>query len=150
MTDTKKVFTKDSLFRQVILFFGVGVINTAIDFFILNVLTYSTQIHQGIWFSVFKAISFSAATANSYIMNSRFTFSVEKERAVKDVPAFLLASMVGLLLNVSVASVIVHYCNALLPEMSGQLVINIGGLAGTATSLVWNFVSYKYLVFKKK
>ena len=134
-----------------------GFLSTAIDFGILNFLILVSGSAAGIVFSVFKTISFIVANINSYLWNKFWTFkkprdateskSEEDAAAAKEYVKFLLVSLIGLLINVGVASLVV---NVVGPQFGiGQTGwANIGAVAGSASALIWNFVGYKLIVFK--
>src|SRR5882724_12844167 len=66
---------KSKHLSQVLKFIVVGILNTAIDLAVLNflILVFHTG-KTGLTYSIFKAISFLAALANSYLMNRSWTF----------------------------------------------------------------------------
>ena len=127
-------------------FLLVGVLNTFIDLGILNLLIFVSGIAIGTWFSVFKGIAFAVAVLNSYFWNKHWTFGKRTSRR-KELVQFLLVSIVGFVINVSVASFIVNVIQA--PEtISANVWANIGAVSATAVAMVWNFLGYKLLVFK--
>lgn len=136
------------VFEQFGKFAAVGTLNTLIDLGILNLLILIFNVSSGISFSVFKAISFFFATTNSYFWNKFWTFESGTKTSVKEYGHFFLFTLVGTLINVSVASLIV---NAIpIPQgISPKLWANIGALAAVFVSFLWNFLSYKLVVFKK-
>lgn len=128
----------------------VGVINTSVDFGVLNLLIFATGHSSGIYYSIFKGLSFTAAVINSYFWNRFWTF---KDRKEKDPAAqfgkFILISVVGFGINVGVASLIV---NVLGPQfgISPKIWANVGALLAIAVSWVWNFSGYKFWAFRKE
>ena len=101
-----------------------------------------------------KAISFCVAVTVSYFLNKRWTFgdtSVAKQR--KKLAQFFGISIMGALINVSVATAVVTYVRAAVSPLetahllTNQLWVNIGALCGTGGGLLWNFLGYKYVVF---
>ncbi|MFA6973421.1 MAG: GtrA family protein [Parcubacteria group bacterium] len=149
-----------SLLKKLIEQFGkfilVGIMNTLVDLFVLNVLMAVTGVVIGVGYSVEKAISFLVAVTFSYFINKHWTFQDKsKEDEGKKMSQFFMVSFVGMLINVTVATVVVTYLqtpinNILdLPFLTPQLWGTIGALGGTAIGLFWNFVGYKFWVFKK-
>lgn len=55
-------------------FFLVGTLNTFIDLGVLNILILITATAAGLFYSIFKTISFVGATINSYFWNKFWTF----------------------------------------------------------------------------
>jgi len=139
---------KTNLVIQIIKFAVVGGVNTVVDLVVLNVLMFATGIASGIFYSVFKGVSFLVAVTNSYLMNKRWTFGSHEKKVGKEFSRFLLISVVGFAINVGAASVVVNMIPNFL-DISPKLWGNVGALAGTFCGLIWNFVGYKFIVFKK-
>ncbi|NIT12920.1 MAG: hypothetical protein GTN99_01340, partial [Candidatus Dadabacteria bacterium] len=61
-------------------FIAVGQSNAAIDIGVLNLLIIITSIDSGIYFSIFKGVSFTLAVINSFLWNKFWSFdSKEKD-----------------------------------------------------------------------
>jgi len=157
-----------NIFKQISKFVIVGVINTGIDFAVLNLLTSLTKIYSGKWIVVFNSISFTAAVINSYFMNKRWTFHQSadiarppadnqklnsKERGQKQTPKefmqFVIVSVIGISINDIIVYGITTF-TAPLFGLSEKLWVNAAKICATATSMVWNFIGYKFFVFKPK
>src|SRR5690606_14239972 len=119
-------------------FIIVGGLNTLVDFAVLNLLIAVFETPSGTLYSVFKGISFVVAVGNSYIWNKFWTFSSNEKTDPKKVLRFFTVSVVGFGINVIVASIIVNVVGAPL-GLSATLWANIGALAATAISMIWNF-----------
>jgi putative flippase GtrA len=147
-----KIFERFPIVEQIAKFALIGVMNTLVDLGILNVLMYLSSHAEGPYYSLFKTISFTGAVIFSYNLNKRWTFKdiSDNERA-KKFTQFLLISVIGAIINVSVATLVVVYIKPLvtLPFLNAQLWGNIGALGGTGVGLIWNFLGYKFIVFKK-
>jgi len=130
--------------RQIMKFVIVGVSNTLVDLMVLNFLIFLTGVASGLPFGVFKGISFLVAATNSYFWNKRWTFRSNKKVFVQ----FLTVSTVGLFLNVSTASFLV---NIVQPQfgLSEKVWANVGAINGTLVVMTWNFIGYKFVVFKR-
>lgn len=63
-------------------FSGIGFLNTALDFVIINVLIAFTGITAGLELSVLKIISFSLAVIHSYFWNRSWAFGGSQDRFV--------------------------------------------------------------------
>lgn len=130
-------------------FVSVGFANTAVDFGVLNLLMLLSGAASGILYSIFKAISFMVATVHSYFWNKFWTFrKKEIKEAGKEFLQFFVVSLIGLAINVGVASLVVILIG---PQWGISLKIwaNIGAACGSAMGLIWNFLGYKFIVFKK-
>lgn len=130
-------------------FAAVGFSNAAVDFGVLNILIFTSGAAAGILFSVFKTVSFIAATINSYFWNKFWTFEAGKTGVgTGEFAKFLAVSVVGVLVNVGFASAVVNLTD---PQFgfNPEQWANVGAVVGSATALIWNFLGYKLIVFKK-
>ncbi len=130
-------------------FASVGFANTAVDFGILNLLMLLFGITGGIYYSIFKGASFIGAVIHSYFWNKFWTF---KKKTVEQVGGefmqFLVVSLIGLGINIGIASLIVNYVSS--PAgISATAWANIGAAMAIGVGLIWNFFGYKFIVFKK-
>ena len=140
-----------TIIKQISKFVIVGVINTGIDFAVLNALLFSTKIYSGRWLILFNSISFSAAVINSYFLNKYWTFksqNVENSKA-KQFSQFLIISVIGISINDAIVYGLATFTSPLF-GLSAQMWTNVAKLFATAASMVWNFIGYKFIVFKKK
>ncbi len=140
------------LVKQFSKFVVVGLLNTTIDFAILNILTFLSGITQGAGVVLLNTVSFTAATTNSYFLNKRWTFrdkATDKEE--KKFFQFISISIVGAIINGTVVFLITTYAKPLFGSFgfTDQLWVNIAKVFATGIALVWNFLGYKFIVFKK-
>jgi putative flippase GtrA len=106
-------------------------------------------ITSGWYFSFFKIISFSCAAVNSYFWNKFWTFKKKETKVgTKEFSQFYLITGISLLLNVGIASLIV---NSIGPQfgLTEKIWANIGAFIGVLGAFIWNFLGYKFIVFKK-
>ncbi len=199
---------------QLLRFVAIGVINTALDFLILNFLSKTLHINAGARLGTVNVIGFSAATVQSYLWNRYWAFSDERTVNVmknfwrlvviggigfltfvavvvgaklSEPPyfylvllglfiaaeagawfgfgigrndqstdhsqrfvLFLAVSIVGLIINSVLLSLASRPLTVLpLFQANPDLVKNAAKLIATVFSLVWNFIGYKLLVFKR-
>lgn len=136
-------------FFQLAKFGLIGVTNTVVDLGIYNFLIFTTDVSSGSLIALFKSFSVLAAIMNSYVWNKFWSF--EKKGAAhvgKEFTQFLMVSLVGLLLNVGITTFVVNVIGA--PAgIAEKTWANVGGLTASILVLSWNFIGYKFFVFKK-
>lgn len=143
--------------------FGVtGILNALVD---LGFLTLLTGLLRNTWqidsesividtipfitfYSLYKAISFIIANINSYYWNKHWTFKKEGVREKSNFIQFFIVSLVGFVTNVLAASITFKLV-AISPNVSSDQAGLIGAIVGSLLGLAWNFVGYKFIVFKK-
>ena len=126
----------------------IGGLNTFLDFAILNLLMVLTHITGGLGYSVFKGASFVVAVINSYFWNKHWTFESKKKNKT-EFWEFIVVSLIGWGINVGTASFVV---NGIEPfgSLSASAWANVGAFAATILAWLWNFLGYKFVVFKKR
>ena len=122
----------------------VGVLNTAIDFGILNFLISITQITSGTGIIFINATSFTTALINSYFWNKGWVFLGSKK---SNFITFAVITLIGLSINTGVVYALTTYVPPVIVH-SQTLWANVAKLLATGLSLVWNFVGYRLIVFK--
>lgn len=136
-------------FAQFGKFAAVGLSSTAIDFGILNILSLTTGITAGFILGGVNIPGFGVAVVSSYFWNKFWTFRAGGEGGLfQDFPKFLAVAVVGLVLN----SGIVIFITTYVPPFFGlnpQTHLNIAKVIATLLVLVWNFLGFKFLVFRK-
>ena len=138
------------LAAQFLRFAVVGVLNTGIDFAILNILSYLTKITSGSGIVAIKGAAFLAANINSYLINKHWTFKDKTEgEGAKKFSTYLAVSVIGALLNLGIVYAITTYVDPMF-GLSEALWLNAANLVATGVSLVWNFIGYKLIVFRPK
>lgn len=144
--------------------FGVtGVLNFLVDLGVLSLLTFilknyfqieSSQelLNLGFFiltaYSIYKATSFIIANINSYFWNKFWTFEKNSTKKTSaEFAQFFTVSIIGFFINVLVASYVFGSFSmpGLTPEQWGLIGAAVGSIAG----LIWNFLGYKFIVFKK-
>lgn len=137
------------IFSQFGRFCFVGLSNFMVDFGILNLLIYFTGYDKGVFYSVFKGISFIFAVINSYTWNKFWTFenSNNSTSVLRQFLKFFGVVFIGLLINVSIASFVVNKYGPSV-SISSTLWANVGALISLVFTLTWNFIGLRYFVFK--
>lgn len=128
-------------------FAAVGTLNSFIDIGVFNLETflYGTSAISTVLFAVFKAISFLCATTNSFFWNKRWTFHEEHKANAGQVTGFYTIAIIGWVLNVAVAT----FTKSVGPDTRLWVDV-VSPLVGILTTFIWNFIGYKYVVFKKR
>ncbi len=128
-------------------FAAVGTLNSFIDVGVFNLETFffGGPVISTALFAVFKAISFLFATTNSFFWNRNWTFGSKDKVNVGEVTGFYTIAIIGWAANVAVATLV----KAIGPETKIWVDI-VAPLAGILVTFIWNFLGYKYFVFKKK
>ncbi len=133
---------------QMAKFVLVGALNTMVDFGVLNFLMWISGIYVGLFYSIFKGLSFLAASTNSYFWNKHWTFEKKEEAfAHQEYFKFLVIVGIGFLINVGIATFVV---NIIGPQfgISKELWANVGAFIAILFAWVWNFTGAKFIVFK--
>jgi putative flippase GtrA len=127
----------------------VGVLNSGVDFGILNLLMLITGVSSGAGFLAFKSVSVTSGVINSYLWNKYWTFKTSNSAdARREFMAFMVVTLIAVGVNVAGADVIVNVIGA--PAgFSTKLWANIGAISGAGLTLFTNFFGYKFFVFKK-
>lgn len=121
----------------------VGGANTALDFIILFALTFS-----GMDKIAANYVSTSVALVFSFFANKSFTFKDKSGNAKKQFALFLIITLIGLWVIQPI--VIWISTNTLEPYITNEAAnLFIAKLIATVASLIWNYLLYSKLVFKK-
>ena len=161
LTITYYIAKKIAVFWQLGKFIVTGVLNVLVDMGVLSLLIAffrsSFQINAkdvvfaGLGFltfySLYKAGSFIVANINSYLWNKYWTFGQTGGKKTEFMQ-FFLVSIIGFVINVVVASLVFKLGHPVGDLAQGQWGL-IGAAMGSIVGLAWNFIGYKYIVFKK-
>lgn len=136
-------------FFQLSKFGLIGIANTVIDLGIYNLFIFMSDVSSGYLIAVFKSFSVLAAIVNSYVWNKFWSFEKKEiDNFGEEFTQFLLVSLVGLLLNVGITAFVVNLIGAPM-GITEKTWANVGGLTASIVVLTWNFIGYKFFVFKK-
>jgi putative flippase GtrA len=146
----KKLFEKYPIILQVLKFGVTGVMNTGIDFLVLNGLMWLTKTYSGTLIILLNIVSFSIAVTNSYLWNKYWTFKVKaKDEIPQEFAKFITVSLIGAIINSSILFVFTTFVDPLFGISEG-LWANVGKLLATGIALIWNFIGYKFWALKLK
>ncbi len=129
-------------------FASVGVLNTSVDLGIFNLATFLYgSLPAASVFAMFKAVSLLTATTNSFIWNKYWTFGVNSKPQAGEIVKFYAIAIVGGFLNVGVATAV---RTANFSFISANTLVNfVAPSCRILAVFLWNFIGYKYVVFKK-
>jgi putative flippase GtrA len=146
-------FMRRESLLQVARFVAVGILNTVLDFAILNLAVVAIGIDgDGGRFALFKAISFAVAVAQSYVLNKLWVFRAGRlgERgATREAASFLAVSAASLLVNVGFSGAAFWLGSTLYASGPEWLLANGAAAVGTVAAVAFNFTGYKFLVFRQ-
>ena len=134
--------------RHIMKFCIIGLLNTALDFAIINYLMILTSVASGPYFSLFKVLSFMVGVSNGYIFNKYWTYGDESPFKYSHFFSFVAFNAPGAVINVAVATILVNLPR--IPEnISPALWANISIFFAMLFALVWNFTTQHFFVFKE-
>ncbi|MCX6758336.1 MAG: GtrA family protein [Candidatus Nealsonbacteria bacterium] len=134
---------------QLAKFILIGVMATIFDLGTLSAFIAYFGISSGIGYLAFKAISFIIATVLKYIPDKFWAFKKHETSGLgKEFYQFFAITLIGLIINVSIANLIVNIVG---PQfgLPAALWGNLGGIGAVIITFAWNFIGYKFFVFKK-
>lgn len=134
---------------KVVRFGVVGVLNTLIDFAVLNLLLVLFGVTTEWPLVLCNAVAFLTASLNSYWLNKKWTFAQKGRATLRQYLVFLALAGSGLLINSLVLYLLVTGLTR--PSwLSPILWINVAKAAATVASLVWNYLACRYVVFAER
>lgn len=134
---------------QIAKYLLTGVYATLIDLVILGILTVVFNTEIALINVGFKCVSFVTATTAKYFGNKYWAFDERnKERTTTEFATFFLVTFVGLAINAAVFY-FVAYKIGVQYDLSFQTWKNISAIIAAFISFAWNFIGYKFIVFKQ-
>ncbi len=136
---------------QLAKFLLIGALFALFDLVILNGLMqwFGVTLETRIKYSIFVGISFVIATSIKYIADKYWAF--EKKEGSKvgiEFTGFFIVTLISGGIQVGIASIIFYLIN----PMYGMSILawaNVGKILGIVAASAWNFLGYKFFVFKK-
>lgn len=130
-------------------FFITGVFNTSFDISIVNLFTYIFALYAGLPIVIFSIISYIITLFMSYAINRSWSFGAAHNPSIKEFLLFTGASSFSFIINTTLLYVLTTVTGA--PNgVAEALWVNIVKLATAVISMVLNFITFKFLVFKKR
>lgn len=131
--------------NQKIKFATIGAFNTALDFAILFSLK-----ALGINVAFSNIVSTGVTFIISFILNKKITFNSTnktKQENIKEFLSFTIITLFGLWV---IQTLVIYIITSILSNiLISNITLFIAKIIATIFSLIWNFVLYKKVVFKK-
>ena len=136
-------------------FLTVGLLNTWLDFVLLNIFVFSL----GAIPLLGNLVSVSIGITISYVLNHKFVFRASDKLSLKKYMSFfavtgfsslILQSLIIIGFSEIFKSPITHSLFIIKDLARSQfLQLNIAKAAAVLVGMVWNFMIYKHIIFKK-
>lgn len=130
-------------------FLLIGVFFALIDIAVLDILIKIFGITKGAGYNIFVATSFVIVTSIKYVADKYWAFEkTEKERMGKEFFQFFIITLISGFIQTVIASLVV---NTIGPKFGASSLVwaNVGKILGIGVASAWNFLGYKFIVFKK-
>jgi putative flippase GtrA len=141
-------------------FIAVGILNTVIDFSILNILVFGLNFNK----ILANSISVSVAMTISYLLNKSIVFKHTGQHQASKIIQFIIITAFGLyVIQNGIIDLLIHHYN-LLGHLANSwlhaaivsnslnynfIALNSAKLVATIITLFWNYLMYRYLVFRQ-
>lgn len=122
---------------------AVGSFNTALDFGLLFILSW-----LGLPVIAANIVSSTTAFIVSFVANKKFTFQTTDTNVRREVILFVVVTLFGLWVLQSIVILATKPAIGMVID-DENLILLIAKLAATVVTLVWNYILYSRLVFKK-
>ena len=130
-------------------FIIIGLSNTVMELGVLNLLMLLTNIEQGYYYSLFKALATIARIINGYFWNKAWTFEdTENRKAERQFLEFVTVSGFGLVSEVLIASFLVNVIGPV-GGISPRLWANLGAVIAMWSTGLLTFSAFKLVVFNR-
>jgi|SRR3989344_5295808 len=131
-------------FAQFGKFAVVGFLGAAIDFSILNAVSHATGITAGFTVGWINIPGFLVAMMNNYFWNKIWVFPTQSG-VLREFPKFFGVTIIGLLINSGTIIILTNFSFG----FNNQIWLNISKVMANALAMIWNFIGYKFIAFKK-
>lgn len=139
----ERLVTARALKSEKLRFALVGVVNTSVDFVILFVLARV----MGVPVVVANMVSTIIAVGVSYVLNKKAVFKNVDKQGVALVIAFVAVTLAGLW---GLQSLVIVAITALFAHTGDQAwVLLLAKVIATVASLIWNYLWYSRVIFRK-
>jgi putative flippase GtrA len=133
---------------QIAKFILIGFLNTAVDFGVLNALVFATGYDKGWPIAALNVAATAIAVTNSYFWNRRWVFESARGPAGVEFAEFVLVSVSAIFIGSGIVAGVTTYISPMFGLTSEQWVNVAKGMA-SVFSMIWNFIGYKFVVFRR-
>lgn len=128
----------------------IGTLATLIDLEVFNLLIWSFGLQISLIVGVSKGISFLISVSAKFVGNKYWVFEEKKKAGIKEeFLKFLTVTFIGLVIDIG----FFFYFSKILGPQFGvdpAIWVKISVILAAIASALWNFLTYKFIVFKKK
>ena len=129
-------------------FFLTGVLASLVDLGVLNFLLLLMGATGGIIYTISKSISFLTSTVAKFWVDKLWAFEqTERKHTQREFWQFIFITVAGMVINVGIASVFVNFGPWF--GLTKAVWANFSAILAIVAVSIWNFVGYKFVVFKK-
>lgn len=130
--------------EQKMRFVAVGGVNTVIDFGLLFLLS-----SLGLPVLIANIISTTTAFCFSFFANKKYTFKTSGTDVKREIFLFVIVTLFGLwVLQTIIIKLMIMSLSGV--HLSDNAALFIAKVIATMVTLVWNYIMYSRVVFKKK
>jgi len=134
---------------QLAKFILIGALFALFDLVVLNGLMKWFGITEGAKYSIFVGVSFVIATSVKYAADKYWAFEKkEGSKVAREFIGFFIITLISGGIQVAIASLIVNVVGPMF-GMSSLAWANVGKIVGITFASAWNFLGYKFFIFKK-
>ncbi len=137
-----------SVLLQVSRFAAVGILNTAINFAVINVFSLMSGVTAGVSVGEYNIPATAIAATNSYFWNKYWVFKGSNQGAVRQIPEFIAVTTLGLIVRSGLLILVTSY----VPHegIADGAWLNVANVMATLAGILVDFLGYKFIVFTKK
>lgn len=139
-------FLKKIFHSQKTRFVVVGIINTAVDFAVLFSLVIAINMPS----SVANIFSTTCALIVSYFLNKRAVFGDTDRHNHRQVITFVVVTLSGLWIVQTIVIALVSAGLDATTSIHAAIILLIAKVIASLFSLVWNYIWYSRVIFRKK
>lgn len=134
---------------QLAKFLLIGAFFALIDLTVLNSLMFYFGITEGVPYLIFVAVSFIIATSLKYLGDKYWAFEkTERNQLGLEFGKFFTITLISAGIQIGIADLVVNRIGVQF-GIDPLIWANFGKIAGITVASAWNFLGYKFIVFKK-